>query len=360
MIIAVCRCLAAGEGPRKKPGGEKMKTYLVTGGMGFIGSHFILQLLGGKNRVINFDKLTYAGNPRNLAGAEKNPNYSFVQADICDEDAVAGVFVRDEIDYVVNFAAESHVDRSIADPMIFIKTNVLGTANLLEQARRAWRLPSGGYRAGVRFLQVSTDEVYGSLGETGFFTEETPLEPHSPYAASKASADLLTGAYGTTYGLPVNITRCSNNFGPRQYPEKLIPLMLRAALAQQPLPVYGDGEQTRDWLYVGDHCRALALVLERGAAGEVYNIGGHCEYTNLAIIRFILNYLNRNINSDINERLIMHVEDRLGHDRRYAIDAAKLNHLGWSPQTDFQQGLAETIGWYLQNRWALENGEMPF
>jgi dTDP-glucose 4,6-dehydratase len=257
---------------------------------------------------------------------------------------------------VVNFAAESHVDRSIADPQIFVQTNVLGTVNLLQCARQAWHEGEDGegtdrYRPGVRFLQVSTDEVYGSLGAQGFFTEQTPLDVHSPYAASKAAADLLVKAFGDTYGLPVNITRCSNNYGPFQFPEKLIPLMLNNALHREPLPVYGDGEQVRDWLYVEDHCAALDLVLERGVLGEVYNIGGHNERTNTQIVTRIIDYVHEHLDAAVDERLIRHVKDRKGHDRRYGIDPTKIAEaLGWQPQTAFEDGIVRTIEWYLAHQ----------
>jgi dTDP-glucose 4,6-dehydratase len=310
---------------------------LVTGGAGFIGSNFIKYMLKEYNdyKIINLDKLTYAGNLENLKDVENNPNYTFVKGDIADREVVEKIF-SDGIDYVVNFAAESHVDRSIEDPAIFLKTNILGTQVLLDAAKKY----------GVKkFLQVSTDEVYGSLGETGYFTEQTPLSPNSPYSASKASADLLVKAYHHTYGIPVNITRCSNNYGPYQFPEKLIPLMIINALHDKELPVYGDGLNVRDWLYVEDHCRAIDLVLHKGRIGEIYNIGGNNERTNIEIVKIILRELNKP------ETLIKYVKDRPGHDRRYAIDSSKIQQeLGWKPIYDFGEGMQKTIKWYLDNQ----------
>ncbi|MDR2107985.1 MAG: dTDP-glucose 4,6-dehydratase [Coriobacteriales bacterium] len=331
-------------------------TYLVTGGAGFIGSNFVLGLLQNRKRdirVVNLDKLTYAGNLANLGALEGDERHIFVQADICDREVVAALFERWQPRYVVNFAAESHVDRSIEDPDVFVRTNVGGTVTLLQAAKQAWEQPAEplGYRPGVRFLQVSTDEVYGSLGAEGFFTEDTPLDPHSPYSASKAAADLLAQAFFDTYRLPVNITRCSNNYGPFQFPEKLIPLMLNNALQHQPLPVYGDGLQVRDWLYVEDHCRAIELVLEHGVAGEVYNIGGHNERTNLQIVQAILAYVAKNVDKVVDDGLITHVTDRKGHDRRYGIDPRKIGEaLGWQPQTAFEQGIVRTLDWYLAHQ----------
>ncbi len=310
---------------------------LVTGGAGFIGSNFIKYLLEKyPYQLINLDKLTYAGNLENLDDVKDDPRYTFIHGDIADEQRVEDVFKANQITSVVNFAAESHVDRSIADAGAFIRTNVEGTRVLLDAARRH----------GVqKFIQVSTDEVYGSLGETGFFTEESPLNPSSPYSVSKAAADLLALAYHRTYGLPAVITRCSNNYGPYQFPEKLIPLMITNALEDQPLPVYGDGQNVRDWLHVADHCTALDLVLHRGRPGQVYNIGGHNERKNIEIVRLILRELGKP------ESLITFVADRPGHDRRYAIDAAKLRReLGWRPQHTFEEGLRETVRWYLENQ----------
>lgn len=327
-----------------------MKTILVTGGAGFIGSNFILYMLKkyGDFRIINLDKLTYAGNLMNLASVEDNNHYEFIHGDICDTALLCNIFNRNDIDYVVNFAAESHVDRSLLEPELFIRTNVLGTCTLLNTVKKYWL--DKGCRAGRKFLQVSTDEVYGSLGQEGYFVENTPCDPNSPYSSSKAGADMLVMAYYRTFGIPVNITRCSNNYGPRQFPEKLIPLMINNALNKKPLPVYGDGLNIRDWLYVEDHCRALDLVLHQGRNGEIYNIGGHNEKTNIEIVKEILHFLGRQVDNSIDETLIKFVEDRKGHDRRYAIDPSKItNELGWSPRVDFKEGLGITIGWYLDN-----------
>ena len=310
---------------------------LVTGGAGFIGSNFILYMVNKypHYRITNLDALTYAANLQNVAAVQHHPGYRFVQADITDRAAVEEIF-RQGIEAVVHFAAESHVDRSIADPDIFVKTNVLGTQVLLDAARK--------YNV-QKFVHISTDEVYGTLGPTGYFTETTPLAPNSPYSASKAGSDLLVRAYHETFGLNVNITRCSNNYGPYQYPEKLIPLMICNALQDKPLPVYGDGQNVRDWLHVEDHCRAIDLVLHHGKSGEVYNIGGNNERTNLQIVKTILAELGKP------ESLITFVEDRPGHDRRYAIDATKIREeLGWRPQYDFETGIKETIRWYRNNR----------
>jgi len=310
---------------------------LVTGGAGFIGSNFIYYMLKKYPgyQLINLDKLTYAGNLENLKGVEGNPDYKFVKGDITDVKLVDDL-VGQGVDAIINFAAESHVDRSIEDPAVFVKTNIEGTQILLETARK---------HQVKKFLQVSTDEVYGSLGATGYFTETTPLAPNSPYSASKAGADLLVRAYHETFGLSVNITRCSNNYGPYQFPEKLIPLMVSNALHDQPLPVYGDGLNVRDWLHVEDHCSAIDLVLHKGAVGEVYNVGGNNEKTNIEIVKAILAHLGKP------ESLIKYVKDRPGHDRRYAIDATKIKtDLGWIPKYNFAKGIAETIDWYVQNR----------
>ena len=341
-----------------------MKTYLITGGSGFIGSNFI-QYMFGKHpgiRVINMDSLTYAGNPHNLKALERNPGYSFIKADICDKNAVDSVFSANDIDCVVHFAAESHVDRSIKNPEVFVRTNVLGTAALLNAAKASWADGGTGFRPGKKFVHISTDEVYGALGAQGFFTEATPLDPHSPYSASKAGADMLVKSYYDTYRFPVNITRCSNNYGPYQFPEKLIPLMINNALSGKPLPVYGDGMQVRDWLFVTDHARAIDLVCENAAAGEVYNIGGHNEKYNIDIVRTIITTLRELLpDSDtrkrgISENLIKHVEDRKGHDRRYAIDPSKISReLGWRPETPFSEGIRKTIAWYLDNADWVEN-----
>lgn len=310
---------------------------LVTGGAGFIGSNFVIYMLNKypEYKIVNVDSLTYAGNLENLSEVQHNPNYRFVKADIADAQAMGQLF-SEGIDVVVNFAAESHVDRSILEPEIFVKTNVLGTQILLDAAKKY----------GItKFVQISTDEVYGSLGETGLFSETTPLTPNSPYSASKAGGDLLVRAYHETFGLPVNITRCSNNYGPYQFPEKLIPLMIANALNNKQLPIYGDGLNIRDWLYVEDHCSAIDLVIHKGQSGEVYNVGGSNERTNIHIVRTILEQLEKP------ESLIKYVEDRLGHDRRYGIDATKItSELGWKPKHTFETGIKETINWYLNNR----------
>lgn len=334
-----------------------MKNIIVTGGAGFIGSNFVIYMLQKYNdiKIINLDKLTYAGNLENLKSVQDNKNYVFVQGDICDRELVDRLFKEYNVTHVINFAAESHVDRSIADPDIFIKTNVGGTANLLNIARKYWEV-DGKYKEGVKYLQVSTDEVYGSLGETGFFTETTPLDPHSPYSASKAGGDLIVKAYADTYGMPVNITRCSNNYGPYQFPEKLIPLMINNALSKKPLPVYGDGKNIRDWLYVEDHCSAIDMVLHNGKPGEIYNIGGHNERENIQIVKTIIGYLREHVDSTIDENLIKYVEDRKGHDRRYGIDPEKIKReLGWHPVTTFEVGIEKTIKWYLDNKEWMDN-----
>lgn len=310
---------------------------LITGGLGFIGSNLIRLILGTKPgwRIVNFDKQTYAGNPQNLADVAGDPRYSFVRSDVADRTAVEAVFARFAFDGVLHLAAESFVDRSINDSSVFITTNVGGTQVLLDTALK--------YRV-ERFVQVSTDEVYGSLSAQGAFREESPLAPNNPYSATKAAADLLCRAYFRTYGLPVTVTRCSNNYGPRQFPEKLIPLMIMKALRDERLPVYGDGLHVRDWLYVDDHCAALLAVLEHGVAGEVYNIGGGREMPNLELVRLLLGQLGKP------ESLIEHVPDRPGHDRRYAIDMSKISaELGWRPQVDFSDGIARTIAWYLEH-----------
>lgn len=314
------------------------KTLLVTGGAGFIGSNFVRHVLGKRPnaRVVNLDLLTYAGNLENLKDVERDPRYAFVKADIADAAAIARVLDTYPVDAVVNFAAESHVDRSILDPGIFVRTNVLGTQVLLDAAKQ---------RNVPRFLQVSTDEVYGSLGATGAFTEETSLAPNSPYSASKAGSDMLVRAYHHTFGYDTLITRCSNNYGPFQFPEKLIPLMISNALEDKSLPVYGDGKNVRDWLHVDDHCSAILTVLENGKAGEVYNIGGNSEMENLRVVELILDTLGKP------RSLIQFVKDRPGHDRRYAIDAGKIRReLGWSPSRTFESGIQETIRWYLDQR----------
>ena len=316
-------------------------TVLVTGGAGFIGANFIFYMLDRRpeDRVVCLDKLTYAGNPDTLTPAMDHPRFRFVRGDICDRAAVSALFEEERPDFVVNFAAESHVDRSIEDPEVFLRTNILGTASLMDACRKY----------GVeRFHQVSTDEVYGDLPLDRpdlLFTEETPLHTSSPYSSSKAAADLLVLSYHRTYGLPVTVSRCSNNYGPYQFPEKLIPLMISSALRDQPLPVYGQGRNVRDWLYVEDHCKAIDLILRQGRTGEVYNVGGHNEMRNIDIVRLICRELGKP------ESLITYVEDRKGHDLRYAVDPEKIRReLGWAPETAFQDGIKQTIRWYLDNR----------
>lgn len=315
---------------------------LVTGGAGFIGSNFVNFMVRKypDYQIVNVDALTYAGNLENLKDSEGNPNYKFVKANITDAKMIDSL-IGEDVEAVINFAAESHVDRSITNPGIFVTTNIQGTQVLLDAAKKH----------GVKkYVQVSTDEVYGSLGEVGFFTEQTPLAPNSPYSASKAGADMLVLAYHETFGLPVNITRCSNNYGPFHFPEKLIPLMITNALNDKQLPVYGDGKNVRDWLHVEDHCSAIDLVLHNGKNGEVYNVGGHNEKTNVEVVKGILKQLNKP------ESLIQYVEDRLGHDRRYAIDPTKLEtELGWKPRYTFETGLKDTVQWYLNNRTWWEN-----
>ena len=311
--------------------------FLVTGGAGFIGTNYVRQVLArGGDRIVNLDLLTYAGNLENLAGLEDRTDYRFVRGDVRDAGLLDRLLSEEKIEAVVHFAAESHVDRSIDGPREFLDTNIIGTQTLLEAARRH----------GVdRFLHVSTDEVYGSLGAEGLFTEASPIRPNSPYAASKASADLICRAYYKTYGLPVLITRCSNNYGPYQFPEKLIPLMIANALEDKPLPVYGDGRNVRDWLYVEDHCAAVDRVLRAGGPGEIYNIGGNNEMENIAIVRLLLARLGKD------ESLIRFVQDRPGHDRRYAIDASRLrDELDWEPSLTFAKGIARTVDWYLEHR----------
>ena len=320
-----------------------MKKILVTGGAGFIGSNFVRMVLSEHTDcfVVNLDKLTYAGNLENLAGFLEHKNHKFIKGDICDGTLIGKIFDEYKIEAIVNFAAESHVDRSITEPKIFIDTNIAGTLTLLEAARD---------RKLERFIQISTDEVYGELGPEGKFTEQTPLSPNSPYSASKAAADLLVGAFGHTWGVKYNITRCSNNYGEYQFPEKMIPLMINNALNDKQLPVYGDGLNVRDWLYVYDHCTAIWKVLENAPAGEIYNVGGCNEKTNLEVVGLILNQLNKP------KSLIKFVTDRPGHDRRYAIDAGKImNKLGWKPSVKFEDGIKKTIEWYIQNQKWLKN-----
>ena len=316
---------------------------LVTGGAGFIGSNFVHYIIEKYNNyhVINLDLLTYAGNLDNLKDLEGNPRHTFVRGNIGNYELVDYLVKTHNIDVIVNFAAESHVDRSITDPGIFVNTNVLGTQNLLDVVK---------INKVKKYVQVSTDEVYGSLGETGYFTEDTPLAPNSPYSASKAGADMLVRSYFETFGMDVNITRCSNNYGPYHFPEKLIPLMITNALEGKELPIYGDGKNVRDWLHVKDHCAAIDLVVHKGVPGEVYNVGGHNERTNNEIVHLIIEKL------EVSTELIKYVEDRLGHDRRYAIDPKKLEvELGWQPQYTFDSGILETIQWYIENPTWWEN-----
>ncbi len=365
-----------------------MKTYLVTGAAGFIGANFIKYLLDKKYRnddikIIVLDALTYAGNLGTIKNDIDDKRCCFVKGDIRDRDLANKLFAENDIDYLVNFAAESHVDRSIEDPQLFLSVNILGTQNLLDAARQAWvnGKDEQGYptwRTGKRYHQVSTDEVYGSLGADGFFTEQTPLCPHSPYSASKTSADMIVMAYRDTYHMPVSITRCSNNYGPYHFPEKLIPLVINNILAGKKLPVYGKGENIRDWLYVEDHCKAIDMVIREGKAGEIYNVGGHNEMKNIDIVKLtiktihdmmaenkelrkVLKKQETNANGDlsidwINDNLITFVTDRLGHDQRYAIDPTKIkNDLGWEPETKFAEGIVKTIRWNLENQeWIRE------
>ena len=321
--------------------GMVFMTVIVTGGAGFIGSNFIYYMMNNhpEYRIICVDSLTYAGNPNNLKAIANKPNFRFCRTDITDREAVYRIFEEEKPDIIVNFAAESHVDRSVSDPTVFLTTNVIGTSVLMDACRRY------GIK---RFHQVSTDEVYGDLPLDRpelFFTENTPLRTSSPYSASKASADLLVMAYHRTYGLPVTISRCSNNYGPYQFPEKLIPLMTVNALENKPLPVYGNGENIRDWLYVEDHCKAIDLIISKGRAGEIYNVGGHNEMKNIDIVKTILSVLGKS------DELITYVEDRKGHDLRYAVDPSKIEHeLDWKPEKDFSEGIKETVKWYLDNR----------
>ena len=362
-----------------------MKTYLVTGAAGFIGSNYIKYILKKHDdiKIVILDALTYAGNLATIANDIDNERCFFVRGNICDSELVERLFADYKFDCIVNFAAESHVDRSIEDPQLFLQTNILGTQNLMDAARRAWVTGKDetGYptwRKDVRFHQVSTDEVYGSLGDEGYFTETTPLCPHSPYSASKASADMIVMAYHDTYKMPVTITRCSNNYGPYHFPEKLIPLIIKNILEGKRLPVYGDGSNVRDWLYVEDHCKAIDLVVNKGRCGEVYNVGGHNEKKNIDIVKLTISTIhtmmsekpelrkilkkkelneNGEISIDwINDSLISYVKDRLGHDQRYAIDPTKISEeLGWTPETKFEDGIVKTIEWYLNNQEWVKN-----
>jgi dTDP-glucose 4,6-dehydratase len=364
---------------------EQMKTYLVTGGAGFIGANFVKYMLSTcpDSRVIVLDLLTYAGNLGTIKDNVDNERCIFVKGDIGDRSLAEKIFTEYQVQYVVNFAAESHVDRSIENPQLFLVTNILGTQNLLDAARKAWVTgkDAAGYpvwKDDVRFHQVSTDEVYGSLGAEGYFQETTPLDPRSPYSASKTSADLFVKAYSETYKMPVSITRCSNNYGPYHFPEKLIPLIIKNILEGKKLPVYGDGSNVRDWLYVEDHCKAIDLVIHQGREGEVYNVGGHNEWKNIDIVRLVIRTVRqlmtekpeyrkalkkKELSADgqlstdwINDDLITFVKDRLGHDQRYAIDPAKITkELGWFPETNFETGIVKTVRWYLDHQdWVEE------
>lgn len=321
---------------------------LITGGAGFIGSHVVRQFIrSGKYHVINLDKLTYAGNLENLRDIENNPNYQFIKGDICDFGLINELFDKYDFQGVIHLAAESHVDRSISNPMEFIHTNVVGTVSLLNAAKDAWK-----EKENRRFYHVSTDEVYGSLGEEGLFTESTPYDPKSPYSASKASSDHFVRAYGNTYDLPFVISNCSNNYGPNHFPEKLIPLMIHNIRNKKPLPIYGKGENVRDWLYVEDHARAIELIFEKGEKGETYNIGGFNEWKNIDLVNLLCDIMDKKLGNEIgtSRKLITFVKDRAGHDLRYAIDASKIKEeLGWKPSLQFEEGLEKTVDWYFEN-----------
>jgi dTDP-glucose 4,6-dehydratase len=327
-----------------------MRKILITGGAGFIGSHVVRRFVRQypDYHIYNLDLLTYAGNLENISDIEDQPNYTFVKGDIVDADFIDGLFDEHHFDGVIHLAAESHVDRSITDPLAFVKTNVIGTMNLLNAAKKQWK----DNAEGKRFYHISTDEVYGTLGETGFFTEETAYDPNSPYSASKASSDHFVRAYGETYGLPYVITNCSNNYGPNHFPEKLIPLFINNIINNNPLPVYGDGKYTRDWLFVEDHARAIDLVFHKGGNHETYNIGGFNEWQNIDLVKLLCSIMDKKLGREAgtSEQLINYVKDRPGHDLRYAIDASKINkELGWEPSVTFEQGLEKTIDWYLTN-----------
>ena len=327
-----------------------MKKILITGGAGFIGSHVVRRFVNNYPdvEIYNLDALTYAGNLENIKDIENAGNYFFIKADITDSDAISSLFTEHRFDGVINLAAESHVDRSIEDPLTFVKTNVIGTMNLLNAAKETWK----GNFEGKRFYHVSTDEVYGTLGEEGLFTETTPYSPNSPYSASKAASDHFVRAYGETYGLPFVITNCSNNYGPNHFPEKLIPLFINNIINNKPLPVYGNGKYTRDWLFVEDHAVAIDLVFNKGRNGETYNIGGFNEWQNIDLVKLLCATMDTKLGREAgeSEKLITYVTDRPGHDLRYAIDASKINsELGWKPSVTFEQGLEKTIDWYLDN-----------
>ena len=332
------------------------KTILITGGAGFIGSHVVRRFI--KNypdyQIFNLDALTYAGNLENIKDIAEEPNYNFVKGDICEEQFITDLFAKYQFDGVIHLAAESHVDRSITDPMAFVKTNVIGTLNLLNAAKESWK----GDAINKRFYHISTDEVYGSLGETGLFTEKTAYDPNSPYSASKAASDHFVRAYGETYNMPYVISNCSNNYGPYHFPEKLIPLFINNIIENKPLPVYGNGKYTRDWLFVEDHAAAIDLVFHKGKNHETYNIGGFNEWQNIDLVKLLCQQMDNKLNRELgtSEKLISYVTDRPGHDLRYAIDATKINkELGWKPSVTFEQGLEKTIDWYLNNSEWLKN-----
>ena len=335
-----------------------MKNILVTGGAGFIGSNFIRYMINKYDyiTIINYDALTYAGNLHNLEDIEKKDNYFFIKGNILDKELFKKTMQKYSIDTIIHFAAESHVDRSINSAKEFAETNIMGTLSILEACKECWTDINDSYKDEYRYLQVSTDEVYGSLGKDGFFTENTPINPRSPYSASKAGADMLVKAFFDTYNFPALITRCSNNYGPYQFPEKLIPLVINKCMKKEKIPVYGDGLNVRDWLFVEDHCKAIETVVQNGKIGEVYNIGGHNEKTNIYIVKKIIEYLNKNYDNSITEDLISFVADRRGHDRRYGIDPTKIHkELGWKPTTTFDIGIEKTIDWYIANtKWMSE------